>query len=139
MMEKTRKPGRRPHTPDADRAEQLRQAKRRQRARQRGAGIVHVQLELPAEQADRLRAARREPRFTAALGAFLDDAVVDLHAWTALRELAWNRRDRWIPAQEALALYERNWRFVDERRLDPAEAELIQRLKARHGGGAMSA
>lgn len=100
---------------------------------------MHVQLELPAEQAEKLRAARREPRFATALGAFLDEAVVDLRAWPALREVAWNRRDRWIPAQEALALYERNWRFVDERRLDPAEARLIERLRARHGGGAMNA
>lgn len=136
-MEKTRKSGR-ARTSKAQRAEQLRQAKRRQRARQQGAGIVHVQLELPAEQANKLRAARREPRFTAALEAFLDEAVVDLRAWPALRELAWNRRDRWIPAQEALALYERNWRFVDEHRLDPTEARLIERLRARHGGGAMN-
>ncbi len=62
---------------------------------------------------------------------------MDVRAWPALRELAWNRKDRWIPAQEALALYERNWRFVDERRLDPAEAKLIEQLKTRYGGGAI--
>ncbi len=134
-MEKTRNPGR-PRTSDAGRAEQLRLAKRRQRVRQRKAGIVHTQLDLPVEQAEKLRAARRDPTFADALGAFLDQAVVDLRAWPALRDLAWNRRDRWIPAQEALALYERNWRFVDERRLDPAEASLIERLRVRHGAGA---
>ena len=114
-----------------DRAAQLREAKRRQRERQRHAGIVPVQLELPAEQAERLRAARRAPTFAADLDAFLDEAVIDLQAWPALRELAWNRRDRWIPAEEALALYERNWRFVDTGRLDPAERQLIERLRAR--------
>jgi hypothetical protein len=128
-----------PRAPSAKRAAQLREAKRRQRERQRRAHIVPVQLELPAEQAERLRAARRTPGFGAALDAFLDAEVVDLRAWPALRSLAWNRRDRWIPAAEALALYERNWRFVDRERLDPAEAALIERLKMRHGGGTFDA
>lgn len=110
-----------------DRAAQLREVKRRQRR----AGIVRVQLELSVEQAERLRAARRAPTFVADLEAFLDDAVIDLQAWPALRELAWNRRDRWIPADEALALYERNWRFVDAGRLGEPEKRLIERLRAR--------
>ena len=112
-----------------DRAAQLREAKRRQRR----AGIVRVQLELSFEQAERLRAARRAPTFVTDLEAFLDDAVIDLQAWPALRELAWNRRDRWIPADEALALYERNWRFVDADRLGDPEKRLIERLRARYG------
>ena len=116
-----------------DRAAQLREAKRRQRERQRRAGIVPVQLELSVEQAERLRAARRAPTFVADLEAFLDEAVIDLQAWPALRELAWNRRDRWIPADEALALYERNWRFVDADRLGDPEKRLIERLRARYG------
>jgi len=113
----------------ATRAEQLREAKRRQRARQRRAGIVPVQLELPQDQAERLKAARRSPRFAQDLEAFLDSAVVDIERWPGLRELAWNRRDRWIPAEEALALYERNRRFMDEASLTPAERELIERLR----------
>jgi hypothetical protein len=113
----------------ATRAEQLREAKRRQRARQRRAGIVPVQLELPQDQAERLKAARRSPRFAQDLEAFLDSAVVDIERWPGLRELAWNRRDRWIPAEEALALYERNRRFLDEASLTPAERELIERLR----------
>lgn len=117
----------------ADRATQLREAKRRQRARQRRAGIVPVQLELPVAQAERLRAARQAPGFHRALDEFLDAAVVDLHAWPGLRELAWNRRDRWIPAEEALALYERNRRFLDEARLGPDERDLIARLRGRRG------
>jgi len=121
-------------TKDKDRAAQLREAKRRQRARQRRAGIVPVQLELPAGLAERLRAARRASTFAADLEAFLDGAVVDLHAWPALRELAWNRRDRWIPADEALALYERNWRFVDAAGLGEPERRLIEQLRARSGG-----
>lgn len=124
---------RKPRATPADRATQLREAKRRQRARQRRAGIVAVQLELPVAQAERLRAARQAPGFRRALDAFLDAAVVDLHAWPGLRELAWNRRDRWIPADEALALYERNRRFLDEATLGRDERDLIARLRGRRG------
>jgi hypothetical protein len=124
----------RPRVSPLDRADQLREAKRRQRARQRRANIVPVQLELPADQAERLRVARRSPGFGAQLEELLDQAVVDLHAWPALRELAWNRHDRWVPAEEALSLYERNWRFLDPARLGADEARLIERLRRRHGG-----
>ena len=123
-------PGR-PRTSPLDRAAQLREAKRRQRVRQRKAGLATVQIDLPAEQAERLRAARNAPGFDAHFERFLGDAVVDLQAWPALRELAWNRTDRFIPAEEALSLYERNWRFVDAARLQPAEAALVRRLRER--------
>jgi hypothetical protein len=129
----------RPRVSPLDRGAQLRAAKRRQRARQRRENIVPVQLELPADQAERLRVARRAPGFGAELEALLDEAVVDIHAWPALRELAWNRRDRWIPAAEALSLYERNWRFIDPARLEAREAHLIDRLRAKHGGGTFGA
>jgi hypothetical protein len=55
--------------------------------------------------------------FRQALGRFLHDEVLDTDQWPTLRALAWNRADRWIPAAEALALYERNWRFVEPARL----------------------
>ena len=127
----------RPRTSHLDRAEQLRAAKRRQRARQRRENIVPIQLELPAEQAERLRVARRGTAFASRLEALLDEAVVDIQAWPTLRELAWNRRDRWIPAEEAFSLYERNWRFVDPARLEPEEARLIERLRTAHGGNSL--
>ena len=39
-----------------------------------------------------------------------------------LQALAWNRdAARPIPAEEAFALYERNWRFVDQKRLTARE------------------
>ncbi|MBZ0251239.1 MAG: hypothetical protein K8F93_16410 [Burkholderiales bacterium] len=69
----------------------------------------------------------------------LDDLVLDLERWPVLRELAWNRAGRWILAEEALGLYERNWRFVDLHRLGEPEAALVERLKARHGGGVLNA
>ena len=53
-----------------------------------------------------------------------------------LKALAWNRDPaRGIPAQEAFALYERNWRFVDRNRLSEDEARLIEDLARIFGHG----
>lgn len=55
-----------------------------------------------------------------------------------LRELAWNRDvTRPIPAKEAFALYERNWRFVDKDGLTDREARLIRELAKEFGHGVM--
>jgi hypothetical protein len=129
----------RPKTSPLSRQEQLRAAKRAHRLREREAGMAEVQLRLPREDAERLRTAARSARFRETLGAFLDEAVLDLHRWPALRELAWNRAHRWIAAEEAFALYERNWRFVDRERLTREEASLVDRLKDRFGGGILNA
>lgn len=125
----------RPRTSPLTRAEQLREGKRAQRERERQAGLAVVTLRLPGEEADRLKAAAATPGFNDALAAFLAEQVLALDEWPVLRELAWNRADRWIPASEALALYERNWRHVDPAALGKAEAALVDRLKARHGSG----
>lgn len=43
--------------------------------------------------------------------------------------IAWNRDPmRPIPAAEAFALYEANWRHVDPARLTPPEAALVEAL-----------
>lgn len=127
-------PGR-PRTSPNTRAEQLRLAKRAQRERQRAAGIRPVELVLEDRQADRFRAAAASPHFREAFERLLGELVVDRTAWPVLEDLTWNRSDRWIPADEALALYERNWRHVDAARLRGGEAELIRRLADRFGGG----
>jgi hypothetical protein len=55
-----------------------------------------------------------------------------------LKALAWNRDPvRPIPANEAFALYERNWRFVDASALTDAEAELIRDLTVAYGNGVL--
>ena len=128
----------RPRISPLTRAEQLRAAKRAQRQRERRAGLTTVELRLPASQAERLRAAVNAPRFNPALDQFLQDMILDIDQWPGLRELAWSRADRWIPAEEALALYERNWRFVDPEQLTQAELELIDHLKHRFGGGMLN-
>ena len=128
----------RPRTSTLTRAEQLRAAKRAQRARERGAGMAAVEIRLPVGQAERLRAAAAAPRFRTALDEFLQEVVLDVDRWPKLRELAWNRADRWIPAEHALALYERNWRFVEPAGLTKEEAQLIDRLKDRYGRGLLN-
>jgi hypothetical protein len=133
-----RKPGR-PKTSKLTRAEQLRRAKRRQRVRQRAAGIVHVQLAVPRELAEKMAVARRAGLLTQSLGEALDRTVIRVHDYPQLADLAWNRDDEFIPAREAFQLYERNWRFVDANALVPGERRLLKRLKAQFGGGVMNA
>ncbi|MDX8448492.1 hypothetical protein [Mesorhizobium captivum] len=53
-----------------------------------------------------------------------------------LQALVWNRDSaRPIPAEEAFALYERNWRFVDQKRLTALEQLLIRKLADEFGHG----
>lgn len=129
----------RPVTSKLTRAEQLRRAKRAQRARESRAGLVNVQLLLPEKTAAKLAVARRAPDFAQLLDEALDELIVRLADYPQLRDLAWNRTDDYMPAREAFQLYERNWRFVEPDRLDPAERTLIDRLKARFGAGVINA
>jgi len=137
-MKKTTTRRGRPRTSLLTRTEQLRAAKRAQRQRERRAGLTTVELRLPVIQAERLRVAVNLPGFNSALDQFLKDLVLDIDQWPTLHELAWNRVDRWIPAEEALALYERNWRFVQPQQLTQAESDLIDHLKHRFGGGMLN-
>ena len=53
-----------------------------------------------------------------------------------LARLAWNRDpSRAINGEEALGLYEANWRHVEVASLLPEEQALIGALAARFGGG----
>lgn len=128
-----------PVTGEVTRGEQLRRAKRAQRERERQAGLVNVQLVLPAGIAAKLAVARRAGDFPQLLDEALDHLVIRLADYPQLHGLAWNRTDEYIPTKEAFQLYERNWRFVEAERLDPAERALIERLTARFGGGLVNA
>lgn len=126
-------------TSNLPRDEQLRRAKRAQRARQRLANVREVQLALPADVAAKLAVARRAPQFVAQLDAALDRLVVRLADYPQLRDLAWNRVDEFIAAKEAFQLYERNWRLLDPQALDDRERALIARLKTEFGHGEINA
>lgn len=129
----------RPRTNSLPRREQLRIAKRAQRERQRRSELVEVQLKLPKNVAEKLKVARRARDFVDRLDAALDGFLVRFADYPQLRDLAWNRVDRFIPVEEAFQLYERNWRFIDVARLDERERLLIERLKAACGNGEINA
>lgn len=53
-----------------------------------------------------------------------------------LQLIAWNRRATDVlDGEEALALYERNWRYVDQDELQADERSLIEQLVATYGHG----
>ncbi len=132
------RPRGRPRISALTRLEQVRAAKRAQRERERAAGFETVSLKLCAHDAQRLRVARQLPEFTARLRLLLDDLVVEVAAYENLALLCWNRRERFIRGEDALHLYERNWRLVDHRRLKAAERALITRLADRYGNGILN-
>lgn len=141
----------RPRTSGLTRLEQLREAKRRQRQRDRQLGVEVVQVKIGARHAEVLRRLLAAPRGQAQLRTLLDRfekadrlthraPLVEVARYPELRLLAWNRPpDAAIAETEALSLYEANWRFVDRDRLTPREAALIRRLVREHGGGVLNA
>ena len=61
---------------------------------------------------------------------------IELARYPQLAQLAWHLKGAsHITAQDALNLYERNWRHVEQDAMDPQERELLQRLVATWGGG----
>jgi len=128
----------RPRTSTLPRAEQLRRAKRAQRERARALGLVHYQIELPRADAERFKAGVRQPDFARRLKAFLDETVIAVDDYDNLRALCWNRTTRYLGAEEAFRLYERNWRHVDRKNMIDAERKLIARLAGRFGNGVLN-
>lgn len=62
-----------------------------------------------------------------------------LQNFPQLRLIAWNMREEdLLEDQVAFALYERNWRFVDQTQLLIHERELIGRLCNEFGAGLMN-
>ena len=108
------------------------------RGREQTAGEELVALKLAARDAERVRAAMARPEFTSRLRGLLDDALVEIAAYENLAALCRNRRDRYLGAEEAFRLYERNGRLVDQRRMKLAERALIERLAARYGNGVLN-
>tara|TARA_R110000868_G_scaffold221395_1_gene472962 strand:+ start:174 stop:377 length:204 start_codon:yes stop_codon:yes gene_type:complete len=52
-----------------------------------------------------------------------------------LHMLCWNRSNNaLLDEDEALALYERNWRFIDQEAVTARERALINDLAKKHGG-----
>jgi hypothetical protein len=59
--------------------------------------------------------------------------------YAQLALIAWSRQpDDEISGEEAFALYESNWRFVEQERLDQEERDLIELLTKTYGNGLMN-
>ena len=62
--------------------------------------------------------------------------MIRISDYPQLRFIAWNRPgDDILSDEDAFALYERNWRFVDQKALDDRELALIERLTNEVGHG----
>lgn len=133
------KPARgRPRTSALPRAEQLRHAKRAQRERSRAQGLVECRLTLSDQDAEMLKCRARQPGFTEELHDFLAAGLIDVDAYENLKMLLWNRQERYLDAETAFRLYERNWRHVDRRNMSAAERALIDRLADQFGNGVLN-
>jgi transcriptional regulator with XRE-family HTH domain len=82
----------------------------------------------------RARAPHADTRGTPQAAAL--PAALRLADYPQLKRLAWQRdASTTLSAEEALALYERNWRHVDPGALDARESALLDRLARELGGG----
>lgn len=64
------------------------------------------------------------------------DETIKLANYPQLKQLAWHIQGQTdISQEEALNLYERNWRFVEPSNLEPEEAALIHKLSQTVGKG----
>ena len=64
---------------------------------------------------------------------------VQVENYAQLRDLCWNRAtDTVLDGRNALAIYERNWRFVDKGALSDQEQVLLDTLVARYGNGVLN-
>lgn len=64
--------------------------------------------------------------------------MIKIADYPQLRQLCWNRpAETILEGEDASALYERNWRFVQS--LDKDEQELLNTLITTYGGGCLLA
>ncbi|WP_339673866.1 hypothetical protein [Dasania marina] len=65
--------------------------------------------------------------------------AIKIDRYPQLRIIAWNRHeDDFITEEEALALYERNWVYVDQDHLCVDERAFIDRIADKHGNGVLN-
>lgn len=64
------------------------------------------------------------------------DAVL-IDDYPQLKRLAWHRQGEHLSKQDAFALYERNWRHIDQASLERSERDFIADLAATFGKGVM--
>ena len=124
--------------PKALRLEQLRNAKRRQRDRDKADGFSLYQIKLPTRLVEKLKAGMNEETFVARLFDFVDKEIVDVRDYPTLKLLCWNRDQAFITRKKAFQVYEGNWRHVDESKMDQRELNLLATLKNEFGQGVIN-
>ncbi len=124
---------------NAVRAEQLRDAKQRQRARDKSEGLGFYQVKLPLDLIRKLKAGMSTETFPSRLASFIDEELIEPEKYKALKLLCWNRNNDFVTRQEAFQIYERNWRHIDENDLDHIERALLSNLKNEFGHGVINA
>ncbi|MFT6659172.1 hypothetical protein [Maritalea sp.] len=63
---------------------------------------------------------------------------VEIKDYPQLRQICWNRHDNAVvDGADALALYERNWRFVDQDAITRREKALVKLLADKFGNGCL--
>ena len=65
--------------------------------------------------------------------------MIKLSDYPQLSLIAWSRqKDSFVTEEEALSLYEANWRWIDEKKLTPEERKLIEQLVHKVGNGVLN-
>lgn len=69
----------------------------------------------------------------------MEDEAIDVREYPELALLCWNRALPFISPEDALRLYEREWRLIDPARMAPRELELLRRLTDEFGEDVINA
>ena len=118
---------------------QLRSAKRRQRLKERDAGLGLYQIRLPVPLCNRLRTGMQDPEFVQRLQDYIAHEIIEAAAFPNLALLIWNRDVEYLTRKDAFQLYERNWRHLDEKNIPAHERALIDQLNQEFGHGVINA
>jgi transcriptional regulator with XRE-family HTH domain len=104
---------------------------------ERGEPSVTLGAYLSAVDAVGLQLELRDPNAAVAPAAVsVLPARVRLEDYPQLRGLAWQQHGvEDLSPEDALSLYERNWRHIDPARLEPRERALLKALVRQLGGG----
>lgn len=67
---------------------------------------------------------------------YISRMQINVNTYPQLKALCWNRADdAVVDGEEALGLYENNWRMVEPEKFDKREQELLDQLVAQYGNG----
>ena len=121
------------------RKQQLRSAKRRQRQKERDAGLALYQIRMPKHLCHRLKAGMQNPVFVQKIQDYIVHEIIEVAAFPNLALLIWNQDVEYLTRKDAFQLYERNWRHIDEAHLPAHERALIDELALEFGHGVISA